>query len=167
MIEIWRDIPNYEGRYQVSNTGFVKSFKGKTKILKSRPTGGYVSVQLSTEGVAKNYYIHQLVAMAFLKHKPDGFTLVVDHKDGCKSNNNLSNLQIVTNRYNVSKGWSTKEKTSKYTGVFFHKTNKKWTARIWLREQEVLIQKNLGYFVCELSASKAYQDALKKYADRC
>jgi len=165
MIEVWRDIPGYEGRYQISNKGLVKSFKGSTKILKPRPTGGYTSVQLSVDGVSKNYYIHQIVAMAFLNHKPDGFKLVIDHIDGCKSNNELSNLQIVTNRYNVSKGWSTKNKTSSYTGVFWHKTNKSWTARIWLKENGKRLQKDLGYFIDEESASKAYQDALKKYTN--
>ena len=69
--EIWKDIPGYEGLYQVSNFGRVKSFKNKTeKILKlSICSHGYYVITIRTY---KKIRVHQLVAMAFLNHKPNG-----------------------------------------------------------------------------------------------
>ena len=71
MKEIWKDIPNYEGYYQVSNLGRVNSLKNnktkKDKLLKTRiGHDGYFDVGLSKEGVQKRYKVHQLVAIAFL-----------------------------------------------------------------------------------------------------
>jgi hypothetical protein len=89
--EIWKDIPNYEGCYQVSNLARVKSLarrNGKRvvveKILRTFLTESrkYISVSLSLNGKLKLFSVHQLVAMAFLNHKPNGNTLVVDHIDG-------------------------------------------------------------------------------------
>ena len=76
--EIWKDIPNYEGYYQVSNLGNVKSLarfnnlgkRVKERVLKNlvTTTKGYLVVRLSKIGLVKTKQIHQLVAEAFLNH---------------------------------------------------------------------------------------------------
>tara|TARA_R110000772_G_scaffold207522_2_gene318081 strand:- start:2326 stop:3012 length:687 start_codon:yes stop_codon:yes gene_type:complete len=165
-MEEFRDIPGYEGLYQVSNLGNVKSLGNdkakKEKILKQNLVGviskQYFAVQFCVDGKRKTYKVHQLVAMAFLNHIPNGFVgLVVDHIDNNKLNNNLENLQLISARKNNSK-----DKTggaSQYVGVNWHKPNKKWAALIWINGKH----RYLGYFTCELEASEAYQKALKDY----
>jgi hypothetical protein len=70
--EIWKDVPNYDGFYQVSNLGNVKSFyKKNEKILKQGINRyGYKFVSLSKNNKQKTIKTHQLVAMAFLNHTP-------------------------------------------------------------------------------------------------
>lgn len=105
--EEWRDIANYEGDYQVSNFGRVKSFLGKeTRILKPRLLREYLAVILYKGGKQKNFYIHRLVGQAFilnLKDKPE-----INHEDGIKFNCHVSNLTWATsaenNRHAVDMG---------------------------------------------------------------
>ncbi len=93
--EIWRDIKNYDGKYQVSNFARVKSFhKGDVRILKPETVKGYLRIGLYKNGRTKNYFVHALVAQAFIPNpanKP-----FVNHIDGNKLNNNVSNLEWVT-----------------------------------------------------------------------
>jgi len=115
-MEIFKDIPGYEGIYQVSDLGRVKSLKfNKEKILKPGVNNhGYYTVVLC-KGKRKTINVHQLVAMAFLNHEPCGYNgLIVDHKDNNPLNNRLSNLQLISQRENTSKD---KKGSSKYTGV--------------------------------------------------
>jgi hypothetical protein len=159
-VEVWRDIPTYEGKYQVSNLGNVKSLNyNKTKVAKVMTkylnTNGRHSVGLSKNGKHNgNCKISQLVAMAFLNHKPCGLKMVVDHKDNNKLNDRLYNLQVITNRQNTSK--DKRGGTSKYTGVYKDKT--KWRAAIRINGKI----KYLGLFVDEKEAAQAYQNELKK-----
>lgn len=99
--EIWRDIPGYDGLYQVSNCGRVKSFQlGNERILKLRKiVDGYVVVHLCQKRICKNFLVHRLVAEAFLPN-PDNKS-DVNHKDGDKCNNCLENLEWVTRSENV------------------------------------------------------------------
>lgn len=109
MEEQWKDIKNYEGLYQVSNFGRVKSLprtnkkrKIKKEIIKvfTKSPNGYLKAGLSKEGKTKYYFVHRLVAEAFipnLENKP-----CVNHKDCNKKNNNLSNLEWVTHEENNS-----------------------------------------------------------------
>jgi uncharacterized protein (DUF3820 family) len=97
--EIWKPIPNYED-YQVSNFGRVKSLKnGKERMLACGTNNGYKRTILN----GKHYYVHQLVAMAFLDHVPNKMALVVDHVNGDITNNNVNNLQVITQKENVNK----------------------------------------------------------------
>lgn len=95
-MEIWKDIKGYEGLYEVSNLGRVKS---KRKILKPI-NGEYLKVGLSKNGIQKTLYIHRLVAETFLGKS----NLQVNHKDEDKHNNNIENLEFVTHRENMNYG---------------------------------------------------------------
>lgn len=117
MKEIWKDIPNYEGLYQVSNLGNVKSVKrivsraknGTGDLpLKSRilsPTTypkGYKKVTLRKNNESKYFFVHRLVAEAFIPN-PNNYPYV-NHKDENPSNNFSNNLEWCTNEYNMSYG---------------------------------------------------------------
>jgi hypothetical protein len=94
-IEQWKDVAGYEGHYQVSSCGRVKSKKnGLVRILKHGKSAGYNFVNLLLNGVQKSYKIHRMVALSFLPN-PDG-KQTVNHKDGIKNNNLLSNLEWAT-----------------------------------------------------------------------
>lgn len=97
-MEEWRDIPEYEGRYQVSNLGKVKNVESNY-ILKPIDSHGYKYVHFCHKGnKRKNKAIHRLVAMVFLpnpRNLPE-----VNHKDGDKSNNNVSNLEWCSHKQN-------------------------------------------------------------------
>ena len=162
-MEIYKDIKGYEGSYQVSNLGNVRSLdrinsknsKIKGRILKLANNGSnYLKVGLYEDGKGKGIYVHQLVAIAFLNHIPNGFTIVVDHINHNTKDNRVENLRLVTHRKNVSH--RKKKYTSKYAGVNWSKEANKWRARILIGEK----RKTLGSFVCEIEASEAYKTAL-------
>ena len=98
--EEWRDVIGYDGHYQVSNLGRVKSFKhGVEKILKPhRGKGGYCRVSLYQNGKLKKILVHVLVARAFLPN-PNNLP-IVHHIDNNPSNNRVENLQWVTHKEN-------------------------------------------------------------------
>ena len=101
--EYWKPVVGYEGHYQVSNFGRVKSIKfGKEIILKQKIRGGYYSVGLSKNGIVKTYYVHRLVAEAFIDN-PNNYKEVND-KDEDKSNNIVSNLEWCNAKYNNNYG---------------------------------------------------------------
>jgi hypothetical protein len=100
MKEIWKDVLGYEGIYQVSNLGNVKSLKfNKQKILsKCLNPNGYYTVTLSKKGQTKNMLVHRLVCISFIENednKPQ-----VNHIDYDKKNNNVDNLEWVTQEEN-------------------------------------------------------------------
>ena len=112
--EIWKDIKGYEGLYQVSNFGRVKSLEreswnGKAYFIKKeqirtilKDTGGYYYIGLTKEGKTKNYMVHRLVAEAFIPN-PDNYP-EVNHKDENKLNNCVDNLEWCTSKYNANYG---------------------------------------------------------------
>lgn len=170
--EIFKDIPNYEGFYQASDLGRIKSVSRRlknnrkvgfskekiiTQFLDIRKV--YLTTRLHLKGKSKRYSSHVLTAMVFLGHIPDGTTrFCVDHiKNQEKANNCIWNLQIITNRHNISKDRI--NNTSKYTGVSWVKEKKKFVASIQIEKK----QNKLGYFNNEYDAHLAYQKALYNY----
>lgn len=104
MEEIWKDIRGYEGLYQVSNLGNVKSLnwrnQGVQKNLWLKPHNrGYLQVELAKDGKKKCFVVHRLVADAFVPN-PNGFPQV-NHKDEVKTNNASENLEWCTRSYNA------------------------------------------------------------------
>ena len=108
MEEIWKDIVGYEGLYQVSSTGKVRSFARKTEIqphghlMKPHIAMGYAFVTLQKQRQRKHMLLHRLVAMAFVEN-PNGFP-EVNHIDENKLNNNADNLEWCTRDYNMAYG---------------------------------------------------------------
>ena len=114
MKEIWKDITNYEGCYQVSNLGRVRSLdrldrngcKRNGVMKKPQDNGnGYQYVQLKKDAKYKNFYIHRLVAMYFID-EVDGKEYV-NHKDGNKKNNRFDNLEWCTESENMKHAYET------------------------------------------------------------
>jgi len=91
----WRAIEGYEGKYAVSDGGEVMSMNfaksGLPGIMRFNLSRGYLAVQL---GDRKRYTVHRLVAEAFIGPRPTG--MHINHKDGNKKNNSVSNLEYVT-----------------------------------------------------------------------
>lgn len=114
----WKTIKGYEGLYEVSNDGrvrrlrFINGSHNFEKIKECRQTlntYGYMTVNLSKNGKSNTKRVHKLVANAFLGESD----LQVDHIDGNKLNNNLSNLEYVTPKENTNRAW--KNGQAKYT----------------------------------------------------
>lgn len=119
---IWRDIKGYEGTYRISSKGDIQRFLKKTnkwsknlKLIKQN--NGYLKCHLSLNSKVKSYWVHILVAISFLNHTPNGNTLVVHHKDDNRKNNDVSNLEILSNRENIIKGFKNRGTLSGITGV--------------------------------------------------
>ena len=121
-MEIWKDIKGYEGFYQVSNFGRVKSVArvvksrwGTDKPLKERPVReivdglGYSRLSLSKEGIVKAHKIHRLVAEAFLQGEGH-----INHKDGDKQNNRIENLEFCTIKQNNNHAFENGLRPTKY-----------------------------------------------------
>ena len=170
--EIWMSVFGYEGYYEVSNLGRLKSlsremyngfgfFLSKDRILKTFPDGsGYLSCLLSKDGKKTHKKPHQLVAIAFLNHKLNGNSIVVDHINGDKIDNRLQNLQIKTHRENNTTCFIKNKLSfsSEYVGVSLVKRRNKWVSQIFISGKS----KYLGTFKTEIEAHNAYQTALKQ-----
>jgi hypothetical protein len=165
--EIWKDIKGYEGLYQISNLGRVRSFLvrghsvvGKNpRILKQNlKKTGYYHICLSLNGVQKFYTVHRLVINAFKKNPKK--LKSINHKDGIKINNSVDNLEWCNQSENITHAYLKKETTSDFVGVCFKKGKNinPWCASIHFKGKTSF----LGYFSDELSAHKAYLTALKE-----
>lgn len=168
MEEIWKDIPGYEGLYQISNLGNVKSlsrirsngkcfYLTKEKILKqslSRKKHGYLCLSLTKNKNEKTHTVHSLMALTFLNHKPKGHMIVIDHINNNPLDNRIENLQIITQRENAYKKQG--KYSSSYKGVSFQKKQNKWISRINIKGTVI----HLGVFETEIEASDRYKKAV-------
>ena len=159
MNEIWKDIEGYEGLYQISNLGRVKSLGNnktrKEKILKSsKNTNGYLLVNLHKEGKQKHYYIHRLVVIAFIPN-PDNLSQV-NHINEDKTDNRVENLEWCDSKYNLNYGTRT-EKTQKPILQFNldGKFIKKWDSAIQVERELGFNQGNIGK-CCKGKIKSAY-----------
>ena len=118
-MEIWKDIDGYEGLYQISNFGNVKSLgNGKAnssilhtvRLLKPQITDGYLRIGLWKNGKCKHYFVHRLVAFAFIPN-PNNYP-IINHKDEIKTNNTVDNLEWCDCKYNSNYG-TLRERLSK------------------------------------------------------
>ena len=177
MQEEWKDVPEYEGRYRVSNYGrafsverFVGTIGGgqrkvRGRMLKTaRTTGGYLFYSLNKVGIKpKTISAHALVLWAFVGPRPhliEGMA-EIDHVDSNILNNHLYNLRYISHRENIS--ISRKGKTSKYTGVHKYRDNIRWVAVITINKKKT----HLGLFCDEKEASDTYQKALSQHLLSC
>lgn len=156
-VENWLPIKGYEGIYEVSDLGRVRSLKfEKTKVLQLNISSNkYLALGLCKDGKKKTYNVYVLVAIAFLNHVPNGRITVVNHINFDRLDNRLVNLELVSFRENTNKKHLLS--TSKYTGVCWCKTKGKWKASVHISKKI-----NLGYFTTELEAHYAYEESLTK-----
>ena len=164
-IEIWEDIPGYEGYYQISNLGNVKSLKretnnnhGKEEYIKSQEIrNGYYSVSLWKEGKGKHYTIHRLLAELFIPNPDD--KPQVNHIDGNKLNNNLLNLEWVTQEENARHAYMNGLIQQKTTPVIQYDKDMNFI-REWnsIKEIEEELKINHGNIVtvCKQNSNRKY-----------
>jgi hypothetical protein len=153
--DVWADVKGYEGLYQISSRGIIKSLSRKTsnnhfieeRIRVLRDKGGYASALLSIDNKSKEHSAHRLVATAFLI-KPEGKTHV-NHIDGNKSNNCWWNLEWVTAKENSAHAVSNdlvprRKKRMRY--------QRRHPAPRLTNENEKLVKENLSLCIKELAS---------------
>ena len=151
MNEEWRDIEGYEGLYQVSNLGRVKSLnyrgcKGNISILKPRLTKkGYETINLCKDGKVKNVRIHRLVAQSFISN-PNNLP-VVNHKDENKLNNNVDNLEWCTCQDNLLHSFRVLNRKPSITNAKIIKLTNKQTGKVlyFSTEKDCAFYLNMSY----------------------
>lgn len=127
--EIWKDIKGYEGLYQISNLGNVKSLpkyagksKRKERLITAHPDkDGYLRVHLCKNGIMSYKGVHKLIAEAFIPNINNYNQ--VNHKDENKTNNCIDNLEWCDCKYNINYGTRTDRATYKRR-LFYERNNK-------------------------------------------
>ena len=164
MKEIWKDIKGYEGYYQASNLGRIKSlvFQNnvwnkkykREKILKPKITKDNCSrVELWKDGKHKTYLTYRLVAFTFYGGDISNRKLTVDHLDGNRLNNNLNNLEIVSLKENIQRG---------YKNGLYNSTMKK-IKLINKKTKEIIVFSNMAETSKYIGKSHSYiSDNLKR-----
>lgn len=151
MNEVWKDINGYEGLYKISSLGRVKSLNykrtGKERILKLDIDGkGYIQVVLCKNGRGKMHRVHRLVAQAFIPN-PDNLPCI-NHRDECKTNNIVDNLEFCSYKYNLTYGSRIKRVSEKQINgkaskkVFQYTLNGEFVAEY---PSTMEVQRQLGY----------------------
>ena len=158
-LDIWLPIKSYEGLYDVSTNGDIRSHHGKkTRVIKSHPDkDGYLHIELNKQGERKDLRVHRIVAETFVPNPNN--KKYVNHLNFIKDDNFYLNLEWCTSRENSHHYHKTNEKkTSQYIGVRLHSGNR-WQARITIDNKNY----HLGLFDSEFLANLAYQKAKKDY----
>lgn len=168
----YEDVKGYEGLYYVTETGEVyaytrlmmssanKAWLVLEHKIKQAKKNGYLKVALYKYGKAKMYYVHRLVAEAFLENAHN--LPMVNHKDLNRSNNNLSNLEYCTARYNNVYSALMGKHSSKFLGVTWDKNRCKWMAQYQVGKRKIF----LGRFDTQEEAHEKYEQAMGEY-EKC
>lgn len=158
--EIWKDITSYEGLYQVSNLGRVKSIKHAIKIRKLVENKGYLYVVLYKNNIGKTFAAHRLVASEFIlntENKPE-----VNHIDGKRDNNLLNNLEWVTRSENTLHSFRFLGRKAQWTGV---------TGKRHHGSKSILQKSKSGDFIkewdCQRDASRVLNISYKNISACC
>ena len=148
--EVWKDVVGYEGLYQVSNLGRVKSLKyGKERILKSANIGrGYLKVNLWRNREQKQYLVHRLVGQSFIPN-PNNLP-EINHRDEDKTNNKVVNLEWCSSKYNANFGTRNQRQAEKCSKTVFQYTKTGEFVKKWKSTHDV--ERNLGYDQGHISA---------------
>lgn len=134
--EQWRDIDGYDGMYQVSDLGRVRSHKsGEWRVMKGvKDRFGYLKVCLRKDGKQKTVLVHRLVASAFIPNSDETKT-VINHKNECKDCNKVDNLEYCKQQYNVT-----------YNDLNWRRKNGKRRKIAKLYNPDLTIRQNLDIF---------------------
>jgi len=161
MKEIWKPVVGYEGIYEVSSLGRVKSLartdcrgnRRNERIRKpEKANGAYITIYLSKHSKVHRRTLHSVIAETFLGPRPSGRG--IDHIDGDKLNNRADNLEYVTSAENTRRYYQNLRKSG-VVGVNLDKRSGKWCAKFR--------RKHIGYFKTEQEAIKAKLKAEKEY----
>lgn len=171
MQEVWKDIAGYEGHYQVSNIGRIKSlsrridYMGRTRYTKEimltlrLSVFGYLRTALYKNDKATHCSVHLLVWDAFGSGQRDYRRIQVDHINNDKLDNRIENLQLLSARANTTKAILAKgTKRCKPIGIVYRRN--RYEAAIIICGKRY----HLGIFRTEIEASAAYQNKLKEVA---
>ena len=155
--ENWRSV-KLNLNYEVSDIGRVKNVKTGRILKPSVLNSGYYYVNLSMKSKVNKHLVHRLVAGEFIENLNDRAN--VDHVDGVKTNNVVSNLWWATTSENAMNQKPHLNQTSKYKGVHFYNRDKKWIARIMINKKHLY----LGGFDHETEAAQRYnEEAIKLF----
>jgi hypothetical protein len=158
MEEIWKDIEDYEGMYQVSNLGNVKSLPRKRTIKKERllkpaiNNKGYKMIVLCKKSKPKMFLVHRLVATAFIPN-PNNYPQV-NHKDSNPLNNCVNNLEWCTQQENIKYSWDYGN-NSKYRNTIAENTDiriKRYKHTIARCSKKVFQYNLLGEYLAEYNS---------------
>lgn len=182
MIEIWKDIKGYEGLYQISNLGNLKSIKkGNNKLIKLQNNQRYYRNNLWKNCKYKTFSIHRLVAEAFIPN-PNNFN-IINHKDGNKLNNCVDNLEWCTQSHNVKESHRLGLQIQGVNGYKFPKGNIPWNIKrinqydlngnfikTWDTIKSANVSLNNGKYTCNISLclkgkTKTAYGYIWRYAD--
>ena len=140
--EVWRDIAGYDGMYQVSDLGRVRSKKyGDWRVFRpNKNKYGYLYVGLSKENKRKHFYVHRLVAQAFIEND-NIFNTEINHINEDKSDNKVSNLEYCDRSYNVTYNGLQQRRTANY-----RRSNYKRDKIKNLYRPDISIKQNIAMF---------------------
>ena len=140
--ERWKPIFGYDGMYEVSSLGRVRSLKyGKTRVLRaSKNNSGYLIVALCKNSKRKSVYVHRLVAQAFIEND-NIFNTEINHINEDKTDNKVSNLEYCDRQYNMTYNGLQQRRTANY-----HRSNYKLDKIKNLYRPDLSIKQNLEIF---------------------
>lgn len=167
-VEQWRPVRGYQGFYEVSDLGRVRSVD---RVVGQRPngprlvrgrvlspatdSGGYQGVALCKYGTQRTERVHRLVIEAFAGAAPG---MVTDHINGDRTDNRLANLRAATSSQNGMNKGLLAHSTTGFKGVTFYHRDRNWRAYIKVDRR----QRHLGYYADAESAARAYDDAARE-----